>query len=128
VNILVINDDVEYVKLCILWFGFKGTINVTGITFWNPGQQAFVFTPHPVRVSEEDMLKMTKDADVILLDHQLSGWNLKTGDQVIAYFVSQGVDLTSKRLVGNSSGGRALQPYVEEHVYPNLKDLDNFFA
>ena len=64
-------------------------------------------------------LEIVRKADVIFLDHRMP---THTGEQMLDWWRSLGVDLESKRIVGTSSGGR--HSYLDEH-FDSLAHIDS---
>ena len=59
-------------------------------------------------IADEDVLRLVNDAEVVFLDHNMPRMN---GEELLAHWKEQGVDMANKRVVGISSDH---QKYLKE--------------
>ncbi|MCX6743686.1 MAG: hypothetical protein NT116_05660 [Candidatus Parcubacteria bacterium] len=111
-KILVVDDVQLYVESVICQLQESG-LNASGIV---PSSWC-IMLPNGDPLTEEDVLALVRDADVIFLDHSMPKMN---GEEILAYWKEKGVDFSNKRVVGSSSGS---QPYLKEQ-FKNLESVD----
>jgi len=112
-KILVVDDSSQYVESVIRKLE-KAGFNANGIV---PSAYGIEMINKDELLTEEDVLALVRDADVIFLDHKMPKMN---GGELLTYWEKKGVDFANKRVVGISSSN---QPYLKEQ-FKNFDEVD----